>query len=116
MEIQSLRIKRKGGKGGGKTRPRESGSASHESGMCYANARPRIPEPLRDLLRSEMEKAIWEAKLGEDDGLIADRYLIAHTPQADIAAELGCDQCTVARRMPHILHRVEFAAQKIGYI
>lgn len=84
--------------------------------MCYANARPRIPEPLRDLLRSEMEKAIWEANLGEDDGLIADRYLIAHTPQADIAAELGCDQCTVARRMPHILHRVEFAAQKIGYI
>ena len=63
-----------------------------------------------------MEKAIWEANLGEDDGLIADRYLIAHTPQADIAAELGCDQCTVARIMPHILHRVEFAAQKIGYI
>lgn len=79
------------------------------------NARPRIPQTLAGLLRSEMEKAIWEANLGEDDGLIADRYLIAHVTQADIAAELGCDQCTVARRMPHILHRVEFAARKMGY-
>ena len=33
MEIQSLRIKRKGGKGGGETRPRESGSASPHKGM-----------------------------------------------------------------------------------
>lgn len=79
------------------------------------NARPKIPKELDMLLRSEMEKAIWEANLGEDDGLIADRYLIAKTPQADIAAELGCDQCTVSRRLGRILRRVAFAARKMGY-
>nr|DAV25351.1 MAG TPA: ECF sigma factor [Caudoviricetes sp.] len=83
--------------------------------MCYANARPKIPAALKSLLRSEMEKAIYEANLGTDDGLIADRYLIERIPQADIAAELGCDQCTVSRRIPCILQRVEFAARKMGY-
>ena len=50
------------------------------------NARGKIPESLRSLLRSELEKAIYEAALHRDDDLIARRYMIDKWAQADIAA------------------------------
>lgn len=39
-------------------------------------ARVKLPEPLSGLLRSELEKAIYEAALHRDDDLIARRYII----------------------------------------
>ena len=61
------------------------------------NARGKIPESLRSLLRSELEKAIYEAALHRDDDLIARRYMIDKWAQADIAAELGWERSTISR-------------------
>lgn len=77
-------------------------------------ARVKLPDTLSGLLRSEMEQAICEANLGNDDTLIATRYLIEHIPQIDIAAEFGCDRSTVSRRMLWIMDKVERAARKMG--
>lgn len=75
-------------------------------------ARVRLPEYLDGLLRSEMEEAIREANLGDEETVIAGKYLIAHWPQIDIAAMLGCDRSTVSKRMPRILAKVEAAARR----
>lgn len=80
------------------------------------NARVRLPHSLAKLLRSDMEKAIYEANLGTEDAGIATRYLIDHWPHIDIAAEYGCDRSTISKRMPHIIERVQYAATRIGYI
>ena len=76
-------------------------------------ARVRLPDSLAILLRSEMERAIYESNLGDEDTLIAKRYLIQHIPQIDIAAEFGCERSTVSRRLKAILARVEYTAGKI---
>lgn len=80
-----------------------------------STARVRLPDALDLLLRSEMEAAIREANLGNDDTAIAKRYLIEQVPQIDIAAEFGCERSTISRRMPHILSKVERAAHKMQY-
>ncbi len=77
-------------------------------------ARVILPEYLEGLLRSEMEEAVREANLGDEETVIAGKYLIAHWPQIDIAAMLGCDRSTVSKRMPKILKKVEDAARKLA--
>lgn len=57
-------------------------------------ARARLPDNLSRLLRSELERAIYEAALYRDDDLIARRYLVDKWPQIDIAAELGLERST----------------------
>lgn len=74
-------------------------------------ARIRLPENLRKLLRSQMEQAIYEANLGEDEAKMAKRYFIDRWPQIDIAAEFGCDRSTISKRMPEILAKVEYTAK-----
>lgn len=76
-------------------------------------ARVKLPAYLEGLLRSEMEEAIREANLGDEETVIAGKYLIAHWPQIDIAAMLGCDRSTVSKRMPRILNKVEEASRKL---
>lgn len=76
-------------------------------------ARVRLPDSLAILLRSEMERAIYESNLGDEDTLIAKRYLIQRIPQIDIAAEFGCERSTVSRRLKNILARVEYTASRI---
>ena len=83
--------------------------------MAYT-ARVRLPDSLGQLLRSEMEKAISEANLGNSDSLIAKRYLIERVPQIDIAAELYVERSTISRRLPHIIERVEKSAQRLNLI
>ena len=78
--------------------------------------RVKLPETLSNLLWSEMERVIREANLGNDDTLIATRYLIEHIPQIDIAAEFGCDRSTISKRMPHILDKVERTAHRLEMI
>lgn len=81
--------------------------------MAY-NARVRLPGSLGQLLRSEMEKAISEANLGNSDSLIAKRYLLDQIPQIDIAEEVGCTRATMCVRIKHIIKRVEETAIKLG--
>ncbi len=77
------------------------------------HARAKLPAALDELLRSDLEQAIYEANLGIDDTEIAKRYLIRQMPQIDIAAELGCDRSTISKRMPQILRKVQRAAEKL---
>lgn len=69
------------------------------------SARVKLPTPLNELLRSELEAAIHESALHRDDDFIARRYIIDKWPQIDIAAELGWERSTVSHHMPHILVR-----------
>ena len=80
--------------------------------MAYT-ARVRLPDSLGMLLRSEMEKAISEANLGNSDSLIAKRYLIERVPQIDIAIEMDVERSTISRRLVHIIERVEKSAQRL---
>lgn len=69
---------------------------------------------LSPLLRSELEQAIFEAALHQEDDLIARRYLVEKNAQIDIAAELGLERKTVSRRLPAIIARVEQSAQRLA--
>ena len=53
------------------------------------NARGKIPESLRSLLRSELEEAIYEAALHRDDDLIARRYMIDKWRRLTLRRNLG---------------------------
>lgn len=79
------------------------------------SARVRLPEPLAHLLRSELETAIYEAALSEEDDLIARRYLIEKVPQVEIAAELGYERSTIGRRIPAIIQDVVQAAERLNF-
>lgn len=76
-------------------------------------ARVHLPECLRGLLRSELERAIQESALSREDSLIATRYILEKTPQIDIAAELGWDRSTVSRRLVAITEQVAWAATRL---
>lgn len=80
-----------------------------------ATARVRLPDSLDGLMRSEMETAIRETNLGNDDTDIARRYLIDQVPQIDIAAEFGWERSTISHRVKRILHKVESTAQKLHF-
>lgn len=80
-----------------------------------AAARVRLPDSLDGLMRSQMEMAIREANLGNDDTDIAKRYLIDQIPQIEIAAEFGWERSTISRRISRILLKVENAADKLKY-
>lgn len=79
-----------------------------------SSARIKLPESLDILLRSEIEMCITEANLGNDDTLIAKRYLISQVPQIEIAAELGWTRSTVSNHVNRVLKKVENAAQKMN--
>lgn len=76
-------------------------------------ARVKMPKELNDLLRSDLERAIYEAALHADDALIAKRYLVEKVAQIDVAAELGWERSTVSRRLPGIVERVAWAANRL---
>ena len=75
------------------------------------SARVKLPEPLDELLRSELEAAIHEAALHRDDELIAKRRIIDKWGQIDVAAELGWDRSTVSDHEKYIFQRVEAVAR-----
>ena len=80
-----------------------------------AAARVKLPDSLDSLMLSQMETAIREANLGNDDTDIAKRYLIDQIPQIEIAAEFGWERSTISRRISRILLKVENAAEKLKY-
>ena len=77
------------------------------------SARVKLPPELADLLRSELEMAIYEAALHRDDELIAKRRIIDKWAEMDIAAELGWERSTVSRHIPQVLNQVVRAANRI---
>ena len=79
------------------------------------SARVKLPDELSGLLRSELEKAIYESALSRDDNLIATRYIIEKVPQIDIAVERGYERSTISRKIVSILKEVSRTAVKLGY-
>ena len=79
------------------------------------SARVKLPDELSGLLRSELEKAIYESALSRDDNLIATRYIIEKVPQIDIAVELGYERSTISLKILSILKEVSRTAVKLGY-
>lgn len=77
------------------------------------SARVKLPEPLYELLRSELEAAIHEAALHRDDELIAKRRIIDKWGQIDVAAELGWDRSTVSDHEKYIFQGVEAVAKQL---
>lgn len=80
------------------------------------SARVKLPESLSKLLRSELERAIYETALHRDDELIARRYIIEKMPQVEIAAELGWERSTISHHVPYILDAVSRSAERITQI
>lgn len=64
-------------------------------------------------MRSDLERIIREAALGEEDTVIATRYLLDAIPQVEIGAELNLTRSTISRRMPRILDKIEKTIQKM---
>lgn len=76
-------------------------------------ARVKLPEPLDTLLRSQLEKAIYEAALHRDDELIARCRIIDKWDQIDVAAELGWYRGAVTAHEKYILERVAQVARQL---
>ena len=77
------------------------------------SARVKLPEPLDKLLRSQLENAIRESALHEDDELIARRRIIDKWGQIDVAAELGWYRGAVAAHEKRIFQRVSEVARQL---
>lgn len=77
------------------------------------SARVKLPPPLDKLLRSQLERAIYEAALHEDDEFIAKRRIIDKWGQMDVAAELGWYRSTVSDHEKYIFQRVKDVAKQL---
>ena len=77
------------------------------------SARVKLPDPLDKLLRSQLERAIYEAALNQDDELIAKRRIIDKWGQMDVAAELGWYRSTVSDHEKYIFQRVKDVAKQL---
>lgn len=78
------------------------------------SARVKLPPELADLLRSELETAIYEAALHRDDELIAKRRIIDKWAEMDIAVELGWDRSTVSHHLAYIIEDVKQVARRLN--
>lgn len=78
-------------------------------------ARVKLPAALNGLLRSELEKIIYESAFGQEDDIIARRYLIEKVPKIDIAVEMGYERSTISRRLSGIIKDATNTAEKLGY-
>ena len=83
-------------------------------------SRARGQQP--DLTRTELERVIYEANLGEEDGYIARRYFVDRVCQIDIAYEvsnrsgLEMSRSTISRRLEWIRERLNQTAHKLTAI
>lgn len=66
----------------------------------------KLPPPLDKLLRSQLERAIYEAALHEDDEFIAKRRIIDKAGQIEVAADLGWYRGAVSSHERYIFQRV----------
>ena len=80
-----------------------------------ACARGRISPIIQNILRSEMERVIEQANLGEENTRIARMYYVERIPQIDIAEEIGVERSTISRRLSSFAAKIEMTAHRIGY-
>jgi hypothetical protein len=73
------------------------------------SARVKLPDPLDKLLRSQLERAIYEAALHEDDEFIAKRRIIDKVDQIEVATDLG----SVSTHEKYIFQRVADVAKQL---
>lgn len=70
-------------------------------------AKPRLPDELSGLTRSEWDALIYEANLGTEDAEVARRYFIDKQCQIDIAIEKDTDRTQISRRIGRVRRRLE---------
>lgn len=61
---------------------------------------------LGKMTKSEAERVIAEANLGDEDEQIARLYLMRQQPQEDIAAQMGYERSTISKRWREIRGRM----------
>lgn len=79
-----------------------------------AKARVRIPERMKDLVRTDWDMVIREAALGMEDTKIAKMYFIDSIPQVDIGADLGLSRSAVSKRLAKIIGKIEQTAENLS--
>ena len=77
------------------------------------SARVKLPPPLDKLLRSQLERAIYEAAMDQDDELIAKRRIIDKAGQIEVAADLGWYRGAVSTHEKYIFQRVADVAKQL---
>lgn len=76
-------------------------------------AKPRLPDELTGLTRSEWDNLIYEANLGREDAEVARRYFIDRECQIDIAIEKDTDRTQISRRLGRVRRRLQDVYKKI---
>lgn len=76
-------------------------------------AKPRLPDELTGLTRSEWDNLIYEANLGLEDAEVARRYFIDRECQIDIAIEKNTDRTQISRRLGQMRRRLQDVYKKI---
>lgn len=77
-----------------------------------SSARIKLPPELDGLLLNQLEHCIAQSNLGVEDTWLIRRYLIAHVPQADLAAELDWNRSTVSSHISRAIARIAKTAGK----
>lgn len=76
-------------------------------------AKPRLPDELSGLTRSEWDNLIYEANLGLEDAEVARRYFIDRECQIDIAIDKDTDRTQISRRLGRMRRRLQDVYNKI---
>lgn len=76
-------------------------------------AKPRLPDELSGLTRSEWDNLIYEANLGLEDAEVARRYFIDRECQIDIAIDKDTDRTQISRRLGRMRRRLQDVYKKI---
>ena len=76
-------------------------------------AKPRLPDELSGLTRSEWDNLIYEANLGKEDAEVARRYFIDRECQIDIAIDKDTDRTQISRRLGRMRRRLQDVYNRI---
>lgn len=77
------------------------------------SAKVKLPHPLDKLLRSQLERAIYEAAFHRDDEFIAKRRIIDKADQIEVATDLGWYRGAVSAHEKYIFQRVADVAKQL---
>ena len=78
-----------------------------------SSARIKLPPELDGLVLSQLEHCIDQANLGIEDTWLIRRYLIAHVPQADLAAELDWTRPTISIHITKAITKIAATARRL---
>ena len=77
------------------------------------SAKVKLPHPLDKLLRSQLERVIYEAAFHRDDEFIAKRRIIDKADQIEVATDLGWYRGAVSTHEKYIFQRVVDVAKQL---